>query len=216
MLEGEVDGLAVHEKQFGQSGALDGLGQLLQLAIDDVGGLHVVGIVDCVEEFDGDGRTCLCIGEGVMVVLQAVSATFGDDVEVVATTRPYTAGLEQRAMELIVGIIHVIATEDRLEAILVKGFVVGNQRKTLDQRRNLSPYLGEGGGMTGVTFGKAMHLGAPEVVVVGLRLDERIERIDYLAISYNNNTHRAYTRGFVVGCLKVYSSKISHQDMISG
>ena len=52
----------------------------------------------------------------MMVVLEVVTATLGDDVEVVMPARPYLARFYKSAIERIVGIVHLIHAEDCLEA----------------------------------------------------------------------------------------------------
>ena len=50
-------------------------------------------------------------------------------------------------MELIVGIVHLINTEDGLKATLVEGLVMGNERKTGNLRLYLLPHVREDGGI---------------------------------------------------------------------
>ena len=60
-----------------------------------------------------------------MVVLQVVAATLGDDVQVVAAEWPQVLGADEGAIEGIVGVVHLVHAEHRLEAVLVERLVVG-------------------------------------------------------------------------------------------
>ena len=55
-----------------------------------------------------------------------------------------------------------------------------------------------------------MHLTAPVVVILRLRLDERVETIYHLTSSNNNHADRAHRRTLIVGGFKIYSCKIFH------
>lgn len=61
----------------------------------------------------------------MVVVVEGESATFGDDVESVATLRPYFARLDEGAEEGIVGVIHLIAAEHGFKATFVECLIVG-------------------------------------------------------------------------------------------
>ena len=64
----------------------------------------------------------------MMVVFQVISAAGGDDVEVVMSSWPTLARCYAGAMELIVGIIHLIDTEYGFQTALVECFVMCNKR----------------------------------------------------------------------------------------
>ena len=53
-------------------------------------------------------------------------------------------------------------------------------------------------------------LATPIIIVIGLRLNQRVERVYNLAIPNDHDSHRANTGSLVVGSLKVYRSKIPH------
>ena len=79
----------------------------------------------------------------MMVVFQVISAAGGDDVEVVMSSWPTLARCYAGAMELIIGIIHLIDTEDGLQTTLVEGLVVRHQWQSFDERLYLPPHFGE-------------------------------------------------------------------------
>ena len=55
-----------------------------------------------------------------MVVLQVVSAAGGNGVEVMAPSGPALARSDTGAMELIVGVVHLIDPEHDFRAVLVE------------------------------------------------------------------------------------------------
>jgi len=147
----------------------------------------------------------------VVVVLHAEAAGLGDGLQlVVRQGRELATGDTKCVEELIVGIVHPIDAEDGFEATLVEGPVVGHKGQTLYQRLYLCPYFREDGGVFCVFPAKAMNLRTPVVVVVRLGLNEGVERIDYLAVTNDNDTNRANAAALVVSRFKIYSCKISH------
>ena len=66
---------------------------------------------------------------------------------------------------------------------------MSHQGKTFDQRLYLFPYLWKDRGIFGVLTGKAMHLTAPVVVVIGLGADEGVEGIYNLSVAYDDNAY---------------------------
>ena len=82
--------------------------------------------------------------------------------------------------ELVVGVVHLINPEHCFQATLVKRFVVGHQEQALNQGFYLRPDVRENRCIIGICTAKAVNLGTPIVVVVRLRLNERIECIDNL------------------------------------
>ena len=146
-----------------------------------------------------------------MVVLHAEAAGLGDGLQlVVRQGRELATGDTEGVEELIVGIVHPIDAEDGLEATLVEGPVVGHKGQTLYQRLYLCPDIREDGGIFCVFPAKAMNLRTPVVVVVRLGLNEGVERIDYLAVTNDNDTNRADAAALVISRFKVNRCKILH------
>ena len=80
-------------------------------------------------------------------------------------------------MELIIGIVHLIHLEQRLQASLVKGRVVSHQWQSLNLWQNLSPYLWKCPGVHGILHGKSMHPSIPIGIILRLWLDETVVAI---------------------------------------
>lgn len=70
---------------------------------------------------------------------------------------------------------------------------MGNKRKVLNQRFYLCPYFRKGGLTVCVPASETVYLGCPVCIIVGCRLDERVELIDYLATPHYHNADAAYT-----------------------
>ena len=84
------------------------------------------------------------------------------------------SGGTQGIVEFIVGIVHLINTEDSLQATFVESLVVSYQGKSLYQRFYLRPYFTEVGGIVGVLSGQSVHAAAPVGLIVGFGLYERV------------------------------------------
>ena len=118
-------------------------------------------------------------------------------------------------MELIIGIVHLIHLEHRLQASLVKGRVVSHQWQSLNLWLNLSPYLWKYPGVHGILHGKSMHPSIPIGIILRLWLDETVVAIHNLTIPYNHNAHGANAGSLLVGGLKVYCCKILHECKVN-
>lgn len=196
MADSTIHDLALHAAEFCKLTGFDGARLVLHHIEDDGSGFKEEAVrLVVVEEFEGDGGTCFGIGEGMVMVLEIVATTLGNDVEIVVATGPYATGLLQRAVELVVRVIHLIAAENGFQAIFVEGFVVGNERETFEAGRYPTPHFGKDVGITCVVFRQSMYLRAPEIVVFRLGFDEGIERIDHLTIAHNDDAHGADTGG---------------------
>ena len=145
----------------------------------------------------------------MVMFLQVIAAASSDEVEVVMSSWPTLARGDAGAVELVVGIVHLIYTEYGFQTTLVKGFVVGYQWQSLYKGLYLLPYFGEDWGMLCIFCTKAMHPTAPVIVILWLWLDKGVELIYNLAVTYYNDSNRADRRAFVVGGLEIYCCKIA-------
>jgi len=114
------------------------------------------------------------------------------------------------AIELIVGVIHLVAAHHGFQAAFVEGAVVCHKGQTLDEWFNLPPDIRKHRRVFGVLAGDAVDKRVPIVVVVRLRLDEGIERVHELAIANDDYTDAAHAGALVVGGLKVYGGEGVH------
>lgn len=73
-----------------------------------------------------------------------------------------------------------------------------------------APRLLEYRSIVSIFMTEGMNLRTPVIIIVRLRLDERIERIYNLAIANNDNPHGTYRTPLIVCCFKIYSCKIFH------
>lgn len=147
----------------------------------------------------------------MMMVFKDITTLSGYGVELMITQiREYSPRDTKGIIELIVRIIHLIYTKDGFQATLIKGPVVSDQRQPLYQRLYLCPNLWEHGCIVRVFMAESVHLTAPIIIIVRLGLDERIERIHYLAITNNDDTNRTDAAPLVVCRFKIYGCKVSH------
>ncbi len=147
----------------------------------------------------------------MMVVLHAESASLCNSLQLVVwQKRKHSSRHTKCIKELIVRIVHPIDTKHSFEATLVERSVVSHQRQTLNQRFYLSPNIWKNGSVVCVFVSQPMNSPTPIIVVVRLRLNEGIERIDNLAIPDDNDTHRTNRTPFIIGRLKIYRRKVSH------
>ena len=146
----------------------------------------------------------------MVVVLQVISAAGGNDVESVMSSWPTLARCYAGAIELIVGKVHLIDTEDSFQTTLVEGLVMSHQRQSLNKRLYLPPHFGEYGCILCIFSTKAMHLTTPVVIILRLWLDKRIELIHYLPTPHYHYANRAHRRAMVVGSLKIYGCEVLH------
>ena len=106
-------------------------------------------------------------------------------------------------MELIIGIVHLVHLEHRLQASLVKGRVVSHQWQSLNLWLNLSPYLWKYPGVHGILHGKSMHPSIPIGIILRLWPDETVVAIHNLTIPYYHNAYGANAGSLLVGSLKI-------------
>ncbi len=119
---------------------------------------------------------------------QIVATAGGNDIEGVAALEPDSAGGDAGAVELIVGIVHLIDTEYCFKTTLVEGLVVGHKRETGYLGFYLLPHIGEDGRIFGVGCTQAMYLTAPVVVILRFWLDERVELVHNLTVPHHDDT----------------------------
>lgn len=127
----------------------------------------------------------------MMVVFEMVATGFGDGVKLVVREEfaEVTARGSAGAKELIIRVIHLVASEHGLQAALIEGTVVSHQRQALDERRYLLPHVRENGSVFGVFLPQTVHAGVPIIIVVRLGLNQRIEAVDKLAVADDNDAH---------------------------
>lgn len=173
--------------------------------------LHLTSREGRSEDFQGDGGACFGVGEGVVMVGHIVAAGGGYSVEAMARkVAQASAGCGEGAVELIVGVRHAVFGEDGFQAALVEGAVVGHQRQAGDAGLYLLPHIGEEGVSVGVAAGEAVNLGCLVGIIVGNRLNERVEFIYYLAVAHHDNADAADARPPLVGRLEINRCKVFH------
>jgi hypothetical protein len=124
------------------------------------------------------------------MVLQQIATLCGYGVKLmVSKIGKNSARYAQGIVKLIIRVIHLIDTEDGLQTTFIKGTIMGHKGQTFYQRFYLSPYLGEHGGIVRILTAEAVNLAAPVIIVVGLWLDQGVERIYNLSVPDYNNSY---------------------------
>ena len=100
---------------------------------------------------------------------------------------PHFARCHASAVELIVGIVHLIDAEDSLQATFIKSLVVSYEREPGYLGFYLLPYDREDWSFFSIRGTQTMHLTAPVVVILRFGLDERVELVYYLSATYYDN-----------------------------
>lgn len=127
-----------------------------------------------------------------MMVLHVVAASRCRKMKLVAWNIQASSGCGERTVEFIVGIFHAILGEYRLQTTLVKRSVMSDKWKSLYQRLYLRPYFRKGGLTVRVLASETVYFGCPICIIVGRRLNEGVEFIDYLTSSHHHNANAAY------------------------
>ena len=120
------------------------------------------------------------------------------------------AGGREGVVELVVRIVHPIYLEDSLEAALVETGVVRNQRESLDERFYLLLDVWEYRCIFSILRPKAVYPPVEPLVVLGLGVDEAVEGIYNLPITYYHHSYGAYAGRLLIRRFEVYCRKISH------
>ena len=94
------------------------------------------------QQLEGNVGTGLGVSKGVVVISEVKAAVCGNGVQpVVGQLLEQALSGSTGAEECIIGVIHLIAAEDGFQTTLVKGFIMSDQRKTLDEWLDLCPYV---------------------------------------------------------------------------
>ncbi len=113
-------------------------------------------------------------------------------------------------MELIVRVVHLIDAKYLLETSLVKSAVVGDQRKSLDERTGFFPDIRENGSVLRILRSQAMDSPAEPLVIIRFGMDQAVEPVRDPSVTYDDDPDAADAARAFVGCLEIYRRKISH------
>ena len=157
----------------------------------------------------GNPGTGFRIRQCMMMFLQPITTKFRNIVELmIHGMGERTAGSLISAMKFVIGIVHLVATEDGFQTTLVECFIVCHQGKSFYHGGYLRPYLGKHRCIVRVLAGETMYFGIPITIVIRLRLDEGVERIHNLSFADNHDSHTANTGALVVGGFKIDGCKV--------
>ena len=105
--------------------------------------------------------------------------------------------------ELIVRIVHLIDPEHLLEAAFVEAAVMGHEREAFNEGGYLFPHLREDWDILCVLGAESVNLLTEPLVVLRLRVDERVEGINDLSVAHDHHADAAYTGAALVGRLEI-------------
>ena len=149
----------------------------------------------------------------MVVILHVIAAGRGYNIKAVARQVAETpARCGKGAVEFIAGICHAVFCKNGFQATFIKGAIVSHQGETGNAWSDLLPHIGETGLSVGIAPGKAVYCGCPVCVIIGDRLNERVEFIHNHAPAHHDYADAANARPPSVGSLKIYRYKISHMD----
>ena len=95
----------------------------------------------------------------MMMILQTIAACSRYSVQlVIGQVAEFATGGQERVVELIVGIVHLIDVEDGFQAAFIEGLVVGHKGQASYQRLYLRPNLRKYWGFICVLPAKPMNL----------------------------------------------------------
>ena len=155
-------------------------------------------------------RTCLGVGKGVMMMrkVEPAGGRYRLQLMVREGVPEMPSGCPQGVMEDIIGIIHAVYSEGSLEAALIEACIVGDKRQAFYLGSNLFPDKGEDGCVIGILGTQAVHLAAEPLVVLGLRVDERIEGIHDDVVADDDHADGAHAGSLLIRRLEVYAVEI--------
>ena len=165
-----------------------------------------------LQQLQGYRRTGLGIRKGVMVIHEVIAARSGDGLKLMVwqLISEVMSGYSKGVVELIVGVVHLIDPEHRLQATFVKAGVVSNQRESLDERLYLLPHMWEHRSIIGILRPQTVDLPAEPLVVFWLGMYEAVERVHDFPAAHYHHPDGTYTGGLLVRRLEIYCCKISH------
>ncbi len=145
----------------------------------------------------------------MVMILQLIATGSGYCVKLmILQSWQHTTRNAKRIVELIIWIVHLIDAEHGFQTAFVKGLVVCYERQTFYQRFYLLPYFRENRCVVCVITAQTVYLTTPVIIIVWLRLDERVEGINYLTIPNDDDTNRANTTALIVRSFEIYCCKI--------
>lgn len=165
-----------------------------------------------LQDLQGNGGAGFGICKGVVVAREVEAAAGGNGLQLMVGQflAEHAAGSPAGTMENIIGIVHAVGPEDRLQAVFIERAVVGNQRQAFDQGRSLLPYMGKYRSLCRILHGQAVDTGIPVTVVFRLWTDEAVKTLRHFTSAYYDDAYAAYARRLPVGRLEIYGCKIPH------
>lgn len=164
-----------------------------------------------LQNFQRNGGASLSIGKGVVVVGEVIATRSSRGVKLMVwqLSAKSSARRCEGIEEGVLLVRHTVTCPHRTQTAAIEACIMGHKGQLLNQRLNLCPHLGEGGGRAGIAVGQTVHIGAKPAIIIRCGVYEAVKFIYHYPIAHHNNTNRAYTRPIAICSLKIYCSKIS-------
>ena len=124
-----------------------------------------------------DSHCNICAGfgisEGVVMVQKVISTGCRNGLELMVGEKSakMMPGGPEGIIKNVVRVVHLVNPEDRFEAALVEGSMMGNQGKTFDQGYDLLPYIREYRCILRIFGSESMDFLAEPLVMLRFRTD---------------------------------------------
>ena len=141
-----------------------------------------------LQDFQGNLRARLGIGQRVVVVFEFEAAGGGDGVQLMVgqAAAEGAARGPTGAVEGITGPGHAVQFEDGPQAAFVEGRVVGHERQPLDTGFDIAPLRREIGGISRIFIAQTVDGRREMAVKIGTGTDQAVKRIDHLAAAHDD------------------------------
>lgn len=165
-----------------------------------------------LKDLQSNGGAGFGIGKGVVMAREVEAAAGGNGLQLmVGQFLPeHAAGCPAGTMENIVGIVHAVGPEDRLQAIFIERTVVGNQRQAFNKWRRLLPDMRKYGSISRILPRQTVNTGIPVAVIFRFRTDKTVKAVRHLTSAHYDDAHTAHACQFPVGRLEIYCCEILH------
>ena len=159
----------------------------------------------------GHSRASFGIGQG-MVMLRlfiVIAKILGQSQHLmVLGIRQQHLRAEVCAIELEVGIPHVIVLVQSLQDALVERNAMRHHGKTFHLSFHLAPHFWKQWRILGVFFPDAMHFGGPKIVIVRHWLNLAVELVCNLVILDDDDAHAASTCQLSIGRFEINGNEV--------
>ena len=178
------------------------------------------------KKLQGDDSAGFSIGQGMMMTGQivATSRSYGLQLMIGQYLSKVAARGLQGIAKAVAGPFHAIHLMYSPQASLIKACIMSHEGylgrlaerqqpigiNGVDSLKCLRPYHGEDRSRVGIARPKPVNTLAEGAVIIGLGMDETIERIHNTPAAHHHKSYGANAAGLSVGRFEIYGYKILH------